>query len=169
MATYYGGETLYDVVHTVATTATLGENVASTIYTVPTGYYALIKFAYIERSDESPNGANGTTEAAIVLVGDDCGNSIFTGLPFGVNLTLQRQNNGVFNYSAGYSTHKRWYSNYNGGTLYQGVSAVVTEEYSPFNMYAGPGDIIQIQTSASISGNSSAFRYVLDYHIFKQP
>lgn len=165
MATYYGSETLYDVVHTVATTATLGESDTLTLYTVPTGYYALIKFAYIERNDETSNGYYGTTEAVIKLVGDDCGNDPFFSMPIGVDLTLNSSDDGVSNESAGWIIHKQWYNS--GSISYGSVGA--SRSYSPFNMYAGPGDIIQIQTSSSIVGNSTTFRYVLDYHIFKQP
>jgi hypothetical protein len=170
MATYYGGETLFDVVHTAATTATLGENIFSTIYTVPTGYYALIKFAYIERSDASPNGEDGTKEAQIVLMGDDCGATSPTGSVGYIPLTIDDTASIGVSGSTGYRAHKIWYSqNYTGGKLFTGAAGDVSKVYTPFNTYASQGDIIRIATSSTIAGNSTAFRYVLDYHLFKSP
>jgi len=153
MATYYGGETLYDVIHTVTTVSTTEES-QTTIYTVPTGYYALLKFAYLERDDNPINGAADSWPAFfscfITVVGDDSSANFASGDYLVVSMAQQS-----------WSTHKKWYSP-------NPDLASLSQDFSPYNLFLSQGDIIKIRRGDSTYGTVN-MRYVLDLHLFKSP
>lgn len=164
MATYYGGETLYDVIST-ETTVSVDEETVSLIYTVPSGYYALVKFAYIERTNNPYNGKAETTNALFSLA--TCGNGNTATLANGsfLNITLNSVLSGFFFVSQGWEEHKKWYSpNVNLSSFQSG-----NYSYSPLNHYMKAGDTIRVLRQNDGQGSNLSLRAVYELHLFKAP
>lgn len=67
MATFYGGEQLSQVVRVVGVNTDLDNGEHPVIYTIPTGFYGLMKFAYIGENNTNDYGRSQQVNANILL------------------------------------------------------------------------------------------------------
>ena len=158
MSTFYGGEQLSQVVRLEGSLSDVdnGDNVL--LYTIPTGFYGLLKFAFLGNNDSQYPG--NSTACAIVIVGKD------------VNIAGSGETNlfetlasGLYVGDAGetYLAHKAAYKPTTGPAASNPTESVVGN----YNKYLQEGDKFYIRTILSFSNQNP--RYEIELHLFKKP
>ena len=159
MSTFFGGEQLSQIIKIDGTNTDLDANEYPVIYTIPTGFYGLLKFAYI---------GNNAFGRGTYLSGQ--GNARMFVIDDGSDQTDASERNNGATYISGelsgstgtYNQTRRQYAP-NQPHTYTGSGGDFVAGLH--NLYLTEGD--KIITSSGVNNNN--VRYELEIHLYKRP
>lgn len=162
MATFYGGEQLSQVVRLEGTVSDLdiGENIL--IYTVPTGFYGLLKFAFI--GNNTVNYPSDAALSQIVVVSKDV--NINSGQESQCRICVADGS------SAGgvietFTYHKLIYRPSVSVTKTEAGAQDISDPSGCYDLYLQSGDKFYARNNTIV--NNLNVRYEIEFHLYKKP
>lgn len=153
MATFYGGEQLSQVVRVEGTQADVDAGERFLIYTVPTGYYGLLKFAFVGLDYQ--NYPSGTTLVSMFIYGKE------------VNPANPQEVSNRIKIAKGNQTSITGYVYLDHRAIYRPNGSVVSDIYGNYDFYLQSGDKFYIEID--IAANNQDVKYELELHLYKKP